>query len=667
MKKSIYIILALTGLLAMNSCNDDDFLPGNPNLEIRAENADALFGDSLPFTFKASDVDVPLSTLKAQLFYGEEQVSETVIRTKTSGSDYSGKIYIPYYANIPNGKATLRYILQNTHFTTTEKESELTLARPDFPYLTLVDEEGHEYRMDRQSMYNYSVSGDFSQKMGAYIKTPKMGENGNELVFGWEGNTIEVGSTTSIPFSSTEPGSYTIQFNTFSYAATPFAKLLLNGKEMELVENDIYALKLTLKQNDILTFDGVPSYDEWWIDRDFFEKQADGTLKFLPIGGSYQITANGKNRYFSVIALKDGEAAKLQADGTGAIWAIGTGIGKPTVALSEVGWVPENGLCMPQLTAKKYQLTFTAGVTMKVDDINFKFFHINKWDNGEFKGDALSTTSELVKISSDGNLGLQDGKKFERGGIYKFTVDVTQGNNKAILTVEKIGKIDLPAPDVFFGNSKMEVLDTDIYRLDQAFTQGQKITVTGIDNLDEWWIDPDFFEKQSDGSLKFLPIDGDYRVTANGVLKYFSVIALKDGNPAKLQDDGTGAIWAIGVGIGKPSVDLLEVGWEPSRGLCLAQVASKKYQLTLKAGETLKLSGNWEVIGFKFFYINAWEEEFGSGSYASKTLVEQLKLAENGNLEMQDGQAFEAGDVYRFTIDVTNGNNKAILKVEKVN
>ena len=34
-------------------------------------------------------------------------------------------------------------------------------------------------------------------------------------------------------------------------------------------------------------------------------------------------------KYFSVIALKNGEAAKLQDDGTGAIWAIGTGIGKP--------------------------------------------------------------------------------------------------------------------------------------------------------------------------------------------------------------------------------------------------------------------------------------------------------------------------------------------------
>ena len=175
MKKSIYITLALAGILSMNSCNDDEFLPGNPSMEIKAENADALFGDSLPFTIKASDVDVPLSTLKAQLFYGEEQVSETVIRTKTSGSDYTGKIYIPYYANIPNGKATLKYILQNIHFTTTEQETELTLARPDFPYLTLVDEEGQEYRMDRQSMYHYSVSGDFSQKMKAYQNSESRG------------------------------------------------------------------------------------------------------------------------------------------------------------------------------------------------------------------------------------------------------------------------------------------------------------------------------------------------------------------------------------------------------------------------------------------------------------------------------------------------------------
>ena len=256
MKKNSYIILALAGMLSMNSCNDDEFLPGNPSMEIKAENADALFGDSLPFTIKASDVDVPLSTLKAQLFYGEEQVSETVIRTKTSGNDYTGKIFVPYYANIPNGKATLKYILQNIHFTTTEMTKELALARPDFPYLTLVDEEGKEYRMERQSMYKYSVTGDFSQKMKAYIKTPKVGENGNELTFGWENGTIEAGSTNAISFSNTEPGNYAIKFNTLTYEAEPFAKLKVNGEDMELVENDIYAIKLTLKKNDILAFEG---------------------------------------------------------------------------------------------------------------------------------------------------------------------------------------------------------------------------------------------------------------------------------------------------------------------------------------------------------------------------------------------------------------------------
>ena len=32
MKKSIYITLALAGILSMNSCNDDEFLPGNPSM-----------------------------------------------------------------------------------------------------------------------------------------------------------------------------------------------------------------------------------------------------------------------------------------------------------------------------------------------------------------------------------------------------------------------------------------------------------------------------------------------------------------------------------------------------------------------------------------------------------------------------------------------------------
>ena len=90
MKKSIYITLALAGILSMNSCNDDEFLPGNPSMEIKAENADALFGDSLPFTIKASDVDVPLSTLKAQLFYGEDVYKRQTATNLLTWTSYSG-------------------------------------------------------------------------------------------------------------------------------------------------------------------------------------------------------------------------------------------------------------------------------------------------------------------------------------------------------------------------------------------------------------------------------------------------------------------------------------------------------------------------------------------------------------------------------------------------
>ena len=32
MNKSIYIILALIGILVMNSCSDDEFLSGNPDM-----------------------------------------------------------------------------------------------------------------------------------------------------------------------------------------------------------------------------------------------------------------------------------------------------------------------------------------------------------------------------------------------------------------------------------------------------------------------------------------------------------------------------------------------------------------------------------------------------------------------------------------------------------
>ena len=93
MKSLKYYLMALAGIAMLNACSDDDPVPGNPTMDFQAEPSSALFGDSLPFTIKASDADVPLSTLKARLYFSDEMVSETIIRTKVNGQDYTGKIY----------------------------------------------------------------------------------------------------------------------------------------------------------------------------------------------------------------------------------------------------------------------------------------------------------------------------------------------------------------------------------------------------------------------------------------------------------------------------------------------------------------------------------------------------------------------------------------------
>lgn len=171
MKLTKYILSLAAISLLLTACNDDDPVLGNPVIEYPDAATQAHFGDSLAFTVKASDVEVPLSTLKAQLYFGEEMVEETVIRTKESGKDYTGKIYVPYFANVPDGTATLKLVLQNINFTITEQEYPVAITHPQFPYLTLqTDEQDGEngpvsYRMEPKGDNLYAYTGKLPQKI----------------------------------------------------------------------------------------------------------------------------------------------------------------------------------------------------------------------------------------------------------------------------------------------------------------------------------------------------------------------------------------------------------------------------------------------------------------------------------------------------------------------
>lgn len=432
-----YICWAVVGLVGLTACNKDEFTAGNPTLNIKSETSEAYFGDSLQFTVSVSDQEVPLSTLKAELFLGEEKVSQTVIRTKESGHDYTGKIYVPYLATIADGAATLKYTLQNINFTTAEKEVSVNLKRADYPYLTLVTEEGAELRMERTALYQYSVLADFPQELKGYIKTPEMA-GGNTLTFGWRSGAIDEGTTSLIPFSNITAGYYAIEFNTLTYAASPFVQVMVNGVKFEELDSESIFANLTLSQGQAVVFEGIAGLEDWWIDTDFFTQESNGALTFAPISGSYRIVANSKLKCFFVLALSNGAPATLQSDGTGAIWIIGNTVGKPSVAAKEVGWTTENGLCMPQAVTKKYQVTLVAGSSVNSDNIDFKFFHQQGW-GGEFTGAELTSTSDVVGVRESGNLYLLEGKTLTEGHTYKFVVDVTAGITSAVLTVTDEG------------------------------------------------------------------------------------------------------------------------------------------------------------------------------------------------------------------------------------
>lgn len=439
--KSILLLLFVGLGFTLGSCSDDKEISEKPIMETKTEFSSALFGDSLEFSVDVLGENIPLSTLKARLYYTDEKVSETVIRTKTNGN-YVGKIFVPFNAKVPNAKATLVFVLQNTNLETSEKSFEIALSRPDFPFLTLVTST-EELKMERTGLYQYEVTKTFPMKVKGYIKAPAVGKFGNEINFGWESNAIVEKSVNNITFSNSTAGEYSITFNTFSYEADPFIiGYKINGKEMSRIDDDNYKIDLDLKQGQEIEFGGIENINEWWIDPDFFTTTAEGKATFVGVNGKYRISASFDKQYYRVDPLDaKGELSTLQADGSGTIWAIGSDIGKPSVKGNAVGWSTEKGLALVYLGNKKHQISLVAGENIPTDKIDFKFFHQRAW-GGEFVSTTITTSSDIIGIGTgapnkegNGNLFLKDGKKLTAGKTYVFTVDLKDGNDKAVLTV----------------------------------------------------------------------------------------------------------------------------------------------------------------------------------------------------------------------------------------
>lgn len=442
MKNLRYDILNIMVLLGMLSCSNDvsEIQPaGNPVMEIENRFSDVHFGDILPFTATVSD-GISLSTLTAILYFGEEEVAKTTIRTKENG-EYSGTVTVPFLKDIPDGTATLEFVLVNTTLKKATQTFDVPITRAQYPYLVLVTADASYPMLPTGEPNEYAATEPFpSTGLPAYIKTPVLDDKGQEIVFGWESGSITEGVTGNIPFVSPVGGTYPVTFNTRTYEAAPFFEILFNGQKMNMIDKENYELDIDLTQGQELTVEGLADIADWWIDADYFIKKEDGLYDFVPVTGRYRVSANLTLNYFKIEVLDGNSPATLKEDGTGAIWVIGQNVGKPSVTIQEVGWEPSKALCMAPIGNKKYQLTVVGGETISTDAINFKFFHQKDW-GGEFGSATITTDSDIVFIhdgpQDNGNLRLVSGVTLESDATYVFTVDVSAGNDQAVLTVAK--------------------------------------------------------------------------------------------------------------------------------------------------------------------------------------------------------------------------------------
>ena len=675
MKTLKYIALSLLVAASTTACKDDPELlttDVGPEMTVVSADASGVYGGKVNFEVTMTD-RYALSTLKAQVFFDDEMVAEEVIRTKEDGT-YSGSVTLPFYKNIPDGDATLRLVGQNVRFGTTTVERSLAVSRPKPAYLTFVLGDA-EYRMEPTGNdYEYAVTDDFPQKPQGYIATPELDASGSVVTFGYDSESggVVADSTDAIPFANSNAGEFTITFNLLTFEGSPFIKLLFGETEMTMVDNDNYSIVTTLTKDRTYTLTGVSDFADWDVDRDFFER-ADAsdpeTLTFLPMTGMYKVTANFKHSYLRIEAMKSAtELATLGDDGSGAIWAIGgMDVGKPTLK-NAASWSPEDGgMCLARVADKKYQLTLVAGISLNASSFDFKFFHQKTW-GGEFGGDDITTASDIVKISDSGNLGLVEGKTLDLGGIYRFTVDITGGNTAAVLTVEKVGEQQLPPADITVNGTPMTQLDVDNYQLDIDLTQGQTLTLGGADAFIPAWINPDFFEAASATSVKLVPVTGKYRITANLATRVIDALVLNaDGSGlATLGDDGHGAVYFIGYGIGSPAA-VNEPGWTTEKGVCVPESAPGIYTMTAQAGleGSTTLGQRFRVSGWsgKFFRNRGWD---GMGTFTlAPGAGAFFSIAGDGNIETASGVTLEEGATYCLTLDVTAGNDKPVLSMVK--
>lgn len=224
----------------------------------------------------------------------------------------------------------------------------------------------------------------------------------------------------------------------------------VNGVAAMKMSNEVYkVMAASVEQNSIISFSGIDSPENWWVDPDHFEVTAEG-LKFKAVSGFYSFELNLAEQFVTVRRVKEDGKAATYAD-EGAITFMGWGVGHPYIA-SPLAWDNGHLITLAEVEDGVYQFTGVAGeatdTTMGVrwqydSEVSFKFFGQAGW--GAEWGTVTLTDEAKKWLDVYGNVELikvdEAGARqpLELGATYVMTVtDCTplDGDSKFNCTID---------------------------------------------------------------------------------------------------------------------------------------------------------------------------------------------------------------------------------------
>lgn len=637
------------GVMALASCQQEPVLrltEVGPDMTVNSCTEATYMGADIKFSVTVNDDDFALSTLKATLLYDETEVNTVTIRTKENGT-YEGTILAPLYKDIPDGTATLALASQNVGMGLTYDTLYVSLKRPDFNELTLTDETGKTYKMAKKEGYVYEITDEFPTLLKGMVSTPAINEAGDVITMGWDGSQLSVNHVNPIPFSSTIPGEYTISVDLMKLTASPFGYVI--SEEFDLSESNATAV-YQLRQGLGLKFPSIEAIHDWDLDPDFFTVDEDKNVIFDAVDGYYKFQADFKNAFIKVLPCDaDGNTLSLNESGDGAVWVIGANFGKPSIG---PGWNTTDGAyAMAQVSPKIYQFSLNVGGQINETSGEIKFFHQMGW-GGEFKQENFASFdgAGVFQMTESGNVKLADNAKMTEKKAYRFTLDLTNGVNAAVLKVKEVEAIGGASLNILINDVKADKLSRTIYKVKSiALEKGEAISFSGIENPLEWYVDPDHFTVDASG-LKFNAVSGYYSLELNLDMNYVTVRRVKeDGSAATYADEG--AITFMGWGVAHPVMSS-QLAWDSGALITLAEVEEGVYQFTgiaVEETDETTIGGRWryDYLSFKFFGQAGWGDEWGT-----VTLTDEAKklLAVPGNAELAEGAELEKGATYVMTV-----------------